>query len=45
MSEAEQILQENAPGSFLVRPSHSKSDAYVLSVRYERSKNNIQIKN
>ncbi|CAF0733350.1 unnamed protein product [Adineta steineri] len=32
--EAEKILQDkNIPGSFLVRPSRTKSDAYVLSVR------------
>ena len=34
--EAEKLLQEKGiPGSFLVRPSTTKSDAYVLSVRYE----------
>lgn len=32
--EAEKLLQEKGiPGSFLVRPSTTKSDAYVLSVR------------
>ncbi|CAF0920877.1 unnamed protein product [Adineta steineri] len=32
--EAEKLLQEKSiPGSFLVRPSTTKSDAYVLSVR------------
>ncbi|CAF0808547.1 unnamed protein product [Rotaria sp. Silwood1] len=32
--DAEKLLQEkNIPGSFLVRPSRSKPDAYVLSVR------------
>ena len=34
--EAEKILQEKGViGSFLVRPSTTKADAYVLSVRYE----------
>ncbi|CAF4139473.1 unnamed protein product [Rotaria sp. Silwood2] len=32
--DTEKLLQEkNIPGSFLVRPSRSKTDAYVLSVR------------
>jgi len=40
--EAEKLLQEKGvPGSFLVRPSTTKSDAYVLSVRYE-NKNKLK---
>jgi hypothetical protein len=36
--EAEKLLQEKGiQGSFLVRPSTTKSDAYVLSVRYENN--------
>ncbi|CAF1089147.1 unnamed protein product [Rotaria magnacalcarata] len=33
LTETEKVLQENVVGSFLVRPSRTKADTYVLSVR------------